>query len=129
MPVLENSRHEAFAYLRAQGERLEDAYEDAGFASGHGHASRLARRPEVAARIVELQNGAAHVYESAPHVLIEHLLRLVNAGYCIGTPASLKESRLALLDIARLRAEQRKQRQAERQTWREGKPKRAKSTD
>ena len=40
MPQLENLRHEAFAQARAKGARLDDAYEDAGFAPSNGHASR-----------------------------------------------------------------------------------------
>jgi phage terminase small subunit len=43
MPVLDNPRHEAFAQARAKGARLEQAYEEAGFAPGNGHASRLDR--------------------------------------------------------------------------------------
>jgi len=50
MPILQNARHEIFAQSRAKGARLEDAYEDAGFIPGNGHAGKLAQRPEVSER-------------------------------------------------------------------------------
>ena len=66
MPLLKNPRHEAFAHARAKGALLDDAYEDAGFAPGNGHASRLAQRPEVAGRIAELRALQSDLGEANP---------------------------------------------------------------
>lgn len=54
---LSNQRHEVFAQARAGGATLSEAYEAAGFKKSTQHASRLASRPEVAARISFLQAG------------------------------------------------------------------------
>lgn len=62
MPALKSSQHEAFARARAGGARLEDAYEDAGFAPDRAHAARLSKQALVAERIAELRkerSGAA----------------------------------------------------------------------
>jgi uncharacterized protein YqfA (UPF0365 family) len=55
MPILQNTRHEAFAQLRARGAPLDLAYAQAGYEADSGHGSRLAKRPAVAARIAELR--------------------------------------------------------------------------
>jgi hypothetical protein len=55
MPPLRNHRHEAFARAVANGNKLIDAYQHAGYSRRRGNPNRLARRPEVSVRIVELQ--------------------------------------------------------------------------
>ena len=59
MPVLKNSRWEIFSQNVAKGETLVDAYEHAGFKRNEGNASNLSKRPEVAARILEIKSLGA----------------------------------------------------------------------
>lgn len=63
MPQLDNPQYEKFAIGRASGKSLRQAYAHAGFkaeADKHsGNALVLAKRPEVAARIKELQADQA----------------------------------------------------------------------
>ena len=103
MPILENPRHEAFAQARAKGAGLDDAYEAAGFAPGNKHASRLALRPEVAERVMELR--VKFDAEGAnDQAVIAALLRLAEASAALATPAAIKEARLTLMEAHRLRA-------------------------
>ena len=56
MALLPNHKHERFAQLIAKGWKKYEAYEEVGYAGGNrSAATRLAQRPDVAARIVELQ--------------------------------------------------------------------------
>ena len=103
MPLLPNPRHEAFAQARAQGERLEIAYEDAGFAAGQGHACRLAAQPDVAARIAEIRAEQADLDAARPRAVIAALLKVAKAYEAINTAAAIKEVRLTLLEVNRLR--------------------------
>jgi len=65
MPVLPNARYERFAQGVARGKTQHEAYRFAGFAPNaelkdmRANAGKLARRPDVAARIVELQERQA----------------------------------------------------------------------
>ena len=102
MPTLDNPRYETFAQARAKGARLDDAYEDAGFVLGKGHSSRLARRPEVAARIAELRAQRNEADDISPQRVIATLLRMAKAGEGADNAALVREARLALLDAARL---------------------------
>ena len=70
MSILQNHRHEAFAQARAAGARLDDAYEDAGFAPGRGHACRLAHTPEVAERIAELRADKARLGDAGAQAVV-----------------------------------------------------------
>ncbi len=103
MPVLPNPRHEAFAQARARGARLEIAYEDAGFAAGQGHASRLAAQPEIAARIAEIREEQIELQAASPQAVIAALLKVARAHEATGTAAAIKEVRLTLLEVDRLR--------------------------
>ncbi len=118
MPILDNIRHEAFAQSRAGGARLEDAYEDAGFAAGNNHAGRLAQTPEVAQRIAELRidfrAANSSIEESSPLALIAAMLRVAKAGEGLADAAALKEARLTLLQVERLRGMMDASRQGER---------------
>jgi hypothetical protein len=105
MPTLDNPRYEFFAQARAKGARLDDAYEDAGFVLNKGHSSRLARRPEVAARIAELRAQRNEADDISPQKVIATLLRMAKAGEGSENAALLKAARLALLDAARLHGE------------------------
>jgi hypothetical protein len=55
MPALTNARHERFAKERALGNTLTDAWESAAGRRSTAYAFRVGKRPEVAARIGELQ--------------------------------------------------------------------------
>ena len=59
MSALRNARREAFARAVAAGASATDAYEQAGYRRDNGAACRLAQKPDVAARIAELQAIAA----------------------------------------------------------------------
>ena len=59
MPALENVNHEAFCLEIAEGKTLLEAHKAAGYAPDAGNAKRLAKRPEVRARIAELRQEAA----------------------------------------------------------------------
>lgn len=54
MPVLANPKHEAFAKAIADGLKMVDAYEMAGYARSPSAASQLNGRPEIQQRISEL---------------------------------------------------------------------------
>lgn len=103
MPILQNLRHEAFAQARARGALLKDAFEDAGFAPDTSHASRLGREPEVAERIAELRAAQSDLDGAGPHALIGALLRAAKAAEADVSPGSLRELRLTLLEVDRLR--------------------------
>ena len=103
MPLLPNPRHEAFAQARAQGARLEIAYEDAGFAAGQGHASRLAAQPDIVERIAELREEQADLHAARPQAVIAALLKVAKACEAAGSPAAIREARLTLLEVERLR--------------------------
>ena len=118
MPLLPNPRHEAFAQARAKGALLDDAYEDAGFAPGNGHASRLAWRSEVAGRIAELRAEQVELGEANPQAVIAALPRMAKASETLATPAGVKEARLTLLEACRLNAEMARARANERRALR-----------
>lgn len=55
MARLGNAKHEQFAQLVASGTPQGQAYVQAGYKASAPHASHLAKRPDVAKRIAELQ--------------------------------------------------------------------------
>jgi len=122
MPILQNARHEIFAQCRAKGARLEDAYEDAGFIPGNGHAGKLAQRPEVIERIGELRAEQTEMDDASPGAVIAALLRVAKASEALATPAAVKEARLTLLEARRLAAELVNDRESQRRRERTYKP-------
>lgn len=56
---LENHRHEKFAQELAAAKGVEVAYRAAGYTDNRRNASRLKARPEVSARLAELQSKKA----------------------------------------------------------------------
>jgi hypothetical protein len=102
MPILKKARYEAFAQARAKGARLDDAYENAGFVLHSVHPTRLSIRPEVAARIAELRAERADAEGANLQAVIAALMRMAKAGEASENIAAVKESRLALIDAARL---------------------------
>ena len=117
MPILQNERHEAFAQARARGQSLENAYEDAGFAPGHRHGTRLTLRPDVVERIAEIRNGQDDVRGADVPEVIAALLRLARVGEALQTPAGVKEARLAVLEAFRLHEEIARDREQERRNY------------
>jgi hypothetical protein len=103
MPKLLKDGHEFYAQGRATGLAQVAAYEKAGYSPDSKSASRLERRPEVAARIAELRERDPD--KAAPGAVMVRLLRLADACDALGTVAALKEGRLALLEALRLQAE------------------------
>jgi hypothetical protein len=65
MPVLSNPRYERFAQAIAKGQSQHDAYIYAGYSPNQeaknvrSNAGTLARRPQVAERVIELQSKQA----------------------------------------------------------------------
>ena len=90
MPILSNPRHEQFAAFVAGGMSPAKAYAAAGF-TGKGaaqSASRLAKRPSVAARIAELSTISSTVIARA---LVDRDFVLIGLKG-IATNTTLKES-------------------------------------
>lgn len=54
MPVLDNTRHEAFAQALARGLSASDAYTDAGYKESRSAASRLSSNVNITARVAEI---------------------------------------------------------------------------
>ncbi len=54
MPVLSNPKHEAYCKAMADGLKMVDAYEMAGYARSPSAASQLNNRPEIQQRISEM---------------------------------------------------------------------------
>jgi hypothetical protein len=72
MPTLRNPKYEAFCRELAAGSDVRDAYTSAGFKPHRANGSRLRRRPDVAARISELQKqNEERAGISADRVIIE----------------------------------------------------------
>jgi phage terminase small subunit len=71
MAVLRNPGHERYAQELAKGLDQDEAYRVAGYTGGKTAASRLANRPEVIARVAEIQARAAVRAE----VSVEKVLR------------------------------------------------------
>lgn len=67
MPILENPRHEQFAQHVAAGAPIAKAYTACGYSAGGAKQSshKLARRPEVAARIAEIRGVISASLEEA----------------------------------------------------------------
>lgn len=74
MPLLRDARRETFAQILAAGKVTQAvAYEQAGFVPDDGHASRLAVRPDVAARIAELRAAVAERAEITQAMVLAEL--------------------------------------------------------
>lgn len=95
MPPLNNPRHEQFAQTRAGGATLVDAYEAAGFARHAGRAWTLGKRPEVAARIRELQEAAADASTVSAEQIVRELARV---GFADIRRLFTQDGRLKLID-------------------------------
>jgi phage terminase small subunit len=105
MPKMQNPRHEAFAAALAEGASQDEAYADAGFSPGNGHASRLASLPGVAERVAELRAEQPDLSGATPQAVILALLKMAERLEDARSPAEVRERRLTLLAIGRLQAE------------------------
>ena len=63
MPVLKNTRHEAFAQALAKGMTASDAYTAAGYKGDRTAASRLSTNVNVASRVDQIKNRVAEKAE------------------------------------------------------------------
>jgi phage terminase small subunit len=59
MPILRKPKHELFVQKLLQGDTIVDAYAASGYCRDRGNAAKLASKPEVKARLAELQDEAA----------------------------------------------------------------------
>ena len=94
--------------------RSKTPNEDAGFAPGNRHAARLARRPEVAERIAELRAEAGSLADAGGPAVVAGLIRIVQAGEDLKTPAAMKEARTALVEAWKISLETSRRRQVDR---------------
>jgi hypothetical protein len=101
---LADDRREAFARAFAGGASRTAAYARAGYLGGRSAASRLARRPEVAARVAALRRRAERMDEAEPEAAI---VVLMEAAACadLTCAAGLREAREALLEARQLQGE------------------------
>jgi hypothetical protein len=94
MPVLSNARYERFAQAVARGKTQHDAYKYAGFNPNQAakdcrsNAGKLARKPDVAARIVELQEKQAKRIGVTVDALIEELDDMLKLAKRVKHPAA-----------------------------------------
>lgn len=79
MPVLKNARHEAFCQAVAKGKTQEEAYAAAGYKPSRHHASRLATKGNVVARVSEIKSRVAEKVEWGAAERIEMLRRIADA--------------------------------------------------
>lgn len=59
MPVLRNSKHEAFAQALAKGSTADDAYAASGFSPHRSNAARLSAKDSIRARVAEIKSRVA----------------------------------------------------------------------
>lgn len=103
MSKLWNWNHERFARLLAdklvEGEKVdaarEGAYREAGFAASRTNARRLANRPEVAARVVELTGQAAELAEIGRAYVLIGFKRIADANLVDLLKGAAKETETA----------------------------------
>lgn len=76
MPLLPNSRHEAFAQALAQGQSADEAYQTAGFTANRGNASRLKANENIRERVAEIAEHAANRAEIDIARTLKELVRL-----------------------------------------------------
>jgi phage terminase small subunit len=94
MPVLPNARYERFAQGVAKGKSQHDAYIYAGYAANQkpkdvrSNAGTLARRPEIAARIAELQSKQAQRIDVSVDSLVAELNDMLKLAKRVKHPAA-----------------------------------------
>lgn len=94
MPVLSNPRHERFAQAIARGKTQHDAYSAAGFEPNQkakdvrSNAGKLARKPQVAERIAELQGKQAQRIGITVDALVAELDDMLKLAKRVKHPAA-----------------------------------------
>ena len=73
MPILRNSRHEAFCRALAAGESASAAYQSAGFAPSYANSSRLQRRDHIRQRVNEVVDQRQRAADEAVASAAERL--------------------------------------------------------
>ena len=79
MPALPNPRHERYAQERFRGLTSLAAYAAAGYRGSRSGASKVAQRPEVAARIAELGQSAADSLVYDRSYVLRKLVAIIEA--------------------------------------------------
>lgn len=79
MSALANQAHERFCQGRALGLSWRAAFRFAGYREGGGYATRLAKKPEVLARLLELAEERRALEETSPARLILLLSEAIEA--------------------------------------------------
>lgn len=102
MPALKNARHEAFARALVEGMSAAEAYSEAGYEPSRCHASRLAAKGNVVARVAELKAAAAERTMTTVEDITARLYRIADAAEAIREASGLSVARAALMDIAKL---------------------------
>ncbi len=74
MPVLKNARHERFAQNLAKCMTADSAYAEAGYRPNSQHASRLAAKSYIRARLAELQGSSAKQITDVRDAARQHTL-------------------------------------------------------
>jgi len=95
---------EAFAQALARGLPPGRAARESGYAdTDHSHAKIRAKRPDMIARIAEIQREhAVALRDLTP--LIERLTALADLAAQMDSPAALREARAALVEAGKLKA-------------------------
>lgn len=94
MPQLNNPRYERFAQGIARGLSQHAAYKHAGYSPNRlpkamrSEASKLAKKPEVATRIAELQHREAHRTGVTVDALLAELDRMLKIAMQIKAPSA-----------------------------------------
>lgn len=88
MPILENPKHERFAQELAKGTSQTEAYPLAGYKPNDGHASRLAGKGNICARVVELQSKGAERAIVTVESLIQEAAEIQAAALAEGNHAA-----------------------------------------
>lgn len=93
MPQLDNPQHERFCQSVASGKSHKDAYIRAGYKlpkddRGAGNATRMAKRPHIAARIKEIQAHQAARIGVTVDKLVAQLDRMYNLAAKVKHPAA-----------------------------------------
>lgn len=99
---LKNARRERYAQERAKGKAIGEAYADAGFSPNAGNAGRLDKEPDVAARVLELQQRAAEKVELTVASVTSKLLSLSEKAEGMDGSGALNVARQCLMDAAKL---------------------------
>ncbi|MBV7394115.1 terminase small subunit [Mameliella sediminis] len=73
MPILPNTRHEAFAQARVAGMTIDAAYVEAGYKANRSNAARMNANEHIRQRIRELQDAAAEQAEMTAAQVLEEI--------------------------------------------------------